>query len=156
MLTTHANPRQLDEIIREGSVQGLDGAMKRAQLRAEDPLSMAPDDDCFSRMQGNMRPPQAKTHRHNSSPFEYRKGEHLSMDPVGPVRVAAPGGKDSFVVYGDKSSGHISVQLYKSESTGGSRKVKDLLLEELTLREHDDVHYTGVKLVLRFITSDKA
>jgi hypothetical protein len=76
------------------------------------------------------------------------------MDPVGPVRVAAPGGKDSFVVYGDKSSGHISVQLYKSESTGGTRKVKDLLLEELTLREHDDVHYTGVKLVLRFITSD--
>jgi hypothetical protein len=48
------------------------------------------------------------------------------------------------VVYGDKSTSHISVQLYKSEAAGGKRKVKDLLAEELTFREHhDDVHYTG-------------
>jgi hypothetical protein len=57
-----------------------------------------------------MRPPQSKTHRHHESPFDYRKGEHLSMDPVGPVKVPAP-----LMVYGDKSTGHISVQLYKSE-----------------------------------------
>jgi hypothetical protein len=46
----------------------------------------------------------------HESPFDYRKGEHLSMDPVGPVKVPAP-----LMVYGDKSTGHISVQLYKSE-----------------------------------------
>jgi hypothetical protein len=34
------------------------------------------------------------------------------------------------------------------------RKTKDLLAEELNFREHDDVEYTGVKLTLRFITSD--
>jgi hypothetical protein len=28
------------------------------------------------------------------------------------------------------------------------------LAEELTFREHDDVHYTGVKLSTRFITTD--
>jgi hypothetical protein len=56
-----------------------------------------------------MRPPQSKTHRHHEPPFDYRKGEHLSMDPVGPVKVPAPRGLDSMVVYGDKSTGHISV-----------------------------------------------
>jgi hypothetical protein len=74
-----------------------------------------------------MRPPQSKAHRHHESPFDYRKGEHLSMDPVGPVKVPAPRGLDSMMVYGDKSTGHISVQLYKSEAAGGKRKVKDLL-----------------------------
>jgi hypothetical protein len=58
------------------------------------------------------------------------------------------------VVYGDKNTPHLSVQLYRSESTGGTRKIKDLLAEELTFREHDDVHYSGVKLATRFITSD--
>ena len=154
MLTTHASPRQLDEIIREGAVQGLEGAKKRSQERKEDPLGMAPDDDCYSKQQGNMRPPQSKTHRHHSTPFEYRKGEHLSMDPVGPVKVPAPRGLDCMMVYGDKNTSHLSVQLYRSESTGGTRKIKDLLAEELTFREHDDVHYSGVKLALRFITSD--
>ena len=109
LLTTHASARQLDEIIREGSVLGLEGAQKRAQMRQLDPLKMAPDDDCNSKMQGNMRPPQSKTHRHHASLFEYRKGEHLSMDPVGPVKVAAPGGKDSMMVYGDKNTAFISV-----------------------------------------------
>jgi hypothetical protein len=53
----------------------------------------------------------------------------------------------------DKSTGHISVQLYKSEAAGGKSKAKDLLAEELTFREHDDVHYTGVLLSTRFITT---
>jgi hypothetical protein len=30
------------------------------------------------------------------------KGEHLSMDPVGPVKVPAPRGLDSMMAYGDK------------------------------------------------------
>ena len=119
MLSTHANPRQIDEMIRDGSIDGLEGAKKRAQARREDPLKMAPDDDCSSKRQGDMRPPQSKTHRHHESPFDYRKGEHLSMDPVGPVKVPAPRGLDSMMVYGDKSTGHISVQLYKSEAAGG-------------------------------------
>jgi hypothetical protein len=154
MLATHASPRQIDEIICEGSVQGLEGTLKRSVERRKDPLKMAPDDDCYSKMQGNMRPPQSKTHRHHSSPYAYRKGEHLSMDPVGPVKVATPHGLDSMMVYGDKSTSHLSVQLYKSEAAGGRRKTKDLLAEELNFREHDDVEYTGVKLTLRFITSD--
>jgi hypothetical protein len=58
------------------------------------------------------------------------------------------------MVYGDKNTSHLSVQLYRSESTGGTRKIKDLLAEELTFREHDDVLYSGVKLATRFITSD--
>jgi hypothetical protein len=41
------------------------------------------------------------------------------------------------MVYGDKRTGHISVQLYKSEAAGGKRKAKDLLAEELTYREHE-------------------
>jgi hypothetical protein len=61
MLTTRANPRQLDEIIREGPVQGLGGAKKRSQERKEDPLGVAPGDGCYSKQQGNMRPPQSKT-----------------------------------------------------------------------------------------------
>jgi hypothetical protein len=36
LLTTHASPRQLDEIIREGSVQGLEDAKKRTAARKED------------------------------------------------------------------------------------------------------------------------
>jgi hypothetical protein len=155
MLTTRVSPRQLDEITREGAVQGLGGAKKRSQERKEDPLGMAPGDDCYSKQQGNMRPPQSKTHRHHATPHEYRKGEHLSMDPVGPVKVPAPRGLDCcMVVYGDKNTPHLSVRLYRSESTGGTRKIKDLLAEELTFREHDDVHYSGVKLATRFITSD--
>jgi hypothetical protein len=58
------------------------------------------------------------------------------------------------MVYGDKSTGHIAVQLHKSEAAGGKRKVKDLLAEELTFREDDDVHYSGLKLSLRFVTTD--
>jgi hypothetical protein len=46
MLSTHANPRQIDEMIRGGSINGLEGAKKRAQARKDDPLKMAPDDDC--------------------------------------------------------------------------------------------------------------
>ena len=77
------------------------------------------------------------------------------MDPVGPVKAPAPRGLDCMMVYGDKNTSHLSVQLYRSESTGGTRKIKDLLAEELTFRrEHDDVHYSGVKLATRFITSD--
>jgi hypothetical protein len=135
-------------------VQGLEGAKKRSQERKEDPLGMAPDDDCYSKQQGNMRPPQSKAHRHHSTPYEYREGEHLSMDPVGPVKVPAPRGLDCMTAYGDKNTSHLSVQLYRSESTGGTRKIKDLLAEELTFREHDDVHHSGVKLATRFITSD--
>jgi hypothetical protein len=104
-------------MIREGSVEGLEGAKKRAEERRADPLNMAPDDDCFSKMQGNMRPPQSKTHRHHETPFDYRKGEHLSMDPVGPVKrflhqmvwIVY-----SMNVYGDKKSSHITVQMFKS------------------------------------------
>jgi hypothetical protein len=154
LLTTHANPRQLDEIIREGSVQGIEDAKKRTAARKEDPLKMAPDDDCNSRMQGRMRPPQEKSRRHSESPYEYGKGEHLSMDPVGPVKVPSPGGFDCAMVYADKSTDNMSVQLFRSLVSGGTRKVKSLLAEEVTLREHDDIKYTGVGLTLRFITSD--
>ena len=52
----------------------------------------------------DMRPPQSKTHRHHESPFDYRKGDHLSMDPVGPVKAPAPRGLDSMMAYGDKPS----------------------------------------------------
>jgi hypothetical protein len=102
-------------MIRDGSIEGLEGAKKRAQARKDDPLGMAPDDDCSSKRQGDMRPPQSKTHRHHVPPYDYRKGEHLSMDPVGPVKVPAPRGLDSVMAYGDKSTSHISVQLYKSQ-----------------------------------------
>jgi hypothetical protein len=33
MLSAHANPRQIDEVIRGGSIEGLEGAKKRAQAR---------------------------------------------------------------------------------------------------------------------------
>jgi hypothetical protein len=103
MLSTHANPRQIDEMTRGGSIEGLEGAKKRAQARKDDPLGvLAPDDDCSSKRQGDMRPPQSKAHRHRESPFDYRRGEHLSMDPVGPVKVPAPRGLDSMMAYGDK------------------------------------------------------
>jgi hypothetical protein len=58
MLTTHASPRQLDEVIREGAVQGLGGAKKRSQERKEDPLGMAPDDDCYSKQCISRHPTQ--------------------------------------------------------------------------------------------------
>jgi hypothetical protein len=60
---------------------------------------MAPGDDCSSKRQGDMRPPQSKTHRHHEPSFEYRKGEHPSMDPVGPMEVPAPRGLDSMMAY---------------------------------------------------------
>jgi hypothetical protein len=101
MLFTHANPRQIDEMTRGGSIEGLEGAKKRAQARKDDPLGMAPGGDCSSKRQGDMRPPQSKVHRHHESPFEYRKGEHLSMDPVGPVKAPAPRGLDSMTAHGD-------------------------------------------------------
>jgi hypothetical protein len=153
MLATHASPRQIDEIIREGSVQGLEGALKRSVERRKYPLQMAPDDGCYSKMQGNMRPPQSKTHRHHSSPY--------GRVPQGraPVNGSGRAGEGSNTsqhggLRRQKSTSHLSVQLYKSEAAGGRRKTKDLLAEELNFREHDDVEYTGVKLALRFITSD--
>jgi hypothetical protein len=155
---THASPRQIDEITREGSVQWLEGALKRSAERRRDPLKMAPDDDCHchccSKMQGNIRPP------HNPGLIDTtlpptrtaREGTcRLVLDPVGPVEVATPAhGLDSIVAYGDKSTSHlcISVQLYKSEAAGGRRKTKDLLAKELNFREHDDIEYTGVELAL--------
>jgi hypothetical protein len=51
MLSTHANPMQIDEMIRDGSIEGLEGAKKRAQARKDDPLGMAPDGDCSSQLE---------------------------------------------------------------------------------------------------------
>jgi hypothetical protein len=88
---------------------------------------MAPDDDCYSKMQGNMRPRNPRlidTTLPPTTRYAYRKGEQMSMDPVGPVVVATPRGLDSMMVYGDKSTSYLSVQLYKSEAAGGRRKTK--------------------------------
>ena len=150
-LVTHANAKQTDEMIRYGSVHGLEHLDKSGRARSKDPLGMIPEDDDEGGMAGRMRPPQHKQHRKNESRYMYRSGEHLSLDPIGPFQIASPQGFDCAMVYGDKHDGDISVQGFK---LAGKRSVTSLVKEEINFRELRCEKFKGIKLDLHMITSD--
>jgi hypothetical protein len=112
---------------------------------------MIPEDNDEAAMAGVMRPRQHKQHRKHESPFKYRKGEYLGVDPIGPFQVPSPAGYDCAMVYSDKSTSQIEVQGFK---IGGKRSVKQLIREQKQTRELDDIRFTGIALDTHLMTTD--